>query len=113
MPTRHYNDVRRLSRFLLAIEDRSVWGCSRSTISWRSCETLNFTRAAETCNVSKPALTRAVRKLEEALGALMLRRAHLLTHLTDIGRLLRPYLEQWTFSISPAQWSLRDNLVLS
>jgi DNA-binding transcriptional LysR family regulator len=32
------------------------------------CETLNFARAAETCNVSQPALTRAVRKLEEELG---------------------------------------------
>ena len=38
------------------------------------CETLNFARAAETCNVSQPALTRAVRKLEEELGGLLLRR---------------------------------------
>jgi DNA-binding transcriptional LysR family regulator len=58
------------------------------------CETLNFTRAAEICNVSQPALTRAVRKLEEELGGLLLRREHLLTHLTDFGRLVRPHLEQ-------------------
>ncbi len=58
------------------------------------CETLNFSRAAETCNVSQPALTRAVRKLEEELGGLLLRREHLLTHLTDFGRLVRPHLEQ-------------------
>ena len=32
------------------------------------CETLNFTRAAETCNVSQPALTKAVKKLEGELG---------------------------------------------
>ena len=38
------------------------------------CETLNFTRAAENCNVSQPALTRAVHKLEEELGGLLLRR---------------------------------------
>ena len=31
------------------------------------CETLNFTRAAEQCNVSQPALTRAIKKLEEEL----------------------------------------------
>jgi DNA-binding transcriptional LysR family regulator len=31
------------------------------------CETLNFIRAAEQCNVTRPALTRAVQKLEEAL----------------------------------------------
>ena len=58
------------------------------------CETLNFTRAAEICNVSQPALTRAVRKLEEELGGLLLRREHNLTHLTDFGRLVRPHLEQ-------------------
>jgi DNA-binding transcriptional LysR family regulator len=58
------------------------------------CETLNFSRAAETCNVSQPDLTRAVRKLEEEPGGLLLRREHLLTHLTDFGRLVRPHLEQ-------------------
>ena len=31
------------------------------------CDCLNFTRAAETCNVTQPALTRAVQKLEEEL----------------------------------------------
>jgi LysR family transcriptional regulator, hydrogen peroxide-inducible genes activator len=58
------------------------------------CETLNFTRAAELCNVSQPALTRAVHKLEEELGGLLLRRENSLTHLTDFGRLVRPHLEQ-------------------
>jgi LysR family transcriptional regulator, hydrogen peroxide-inducible genes activator len=58
------------------------------------CETLNFTRAAENCNVSQPALTRAVHKLEEELGGLLLRRENSLTHLTDFGRLVRPHLEQ-------------------
>jgi LysR family hydrogen peroxide-inducible transcriptional activator len=43
------------------------------------CETLNFTRAAENCNVSQPALTRAVHKLEEELGGLLLRRESSLT----------------------------------
>jgi hypothetical protein len=32
------------------------------------CDTLNFTRAAETCHVTQPALTRAVQKLEKELG---------------------------------------------
>ena len=69
--------------------------------------------AAEICNVSQPALTRAVRKLEGELGGLLLRREHLLTHLTDFGRLVRPHLEQTTFSVCPSQWSRRDNLVPS
>jgi hypothetical protein len=50
------------------------------------CETLNFTRAAETWNVPAD---------------------------FDFGRLVRPHLEQMTFSIGPSQWSLRGNLVLS
>jgi DNA-binding transcriptional LysR family regulator len=56
------------------------------------CETLNFTRAAERCNVTQPALTRAVQKLEEEVGGLLFRRERNLTHLTDLGRLMRPHL---------------------
>jgi DNA-binding transcriptional LysR family regulator len=55
---------------------------------------LNFTRAAERCNVTQPALTRAIQKLEEELGGLLFRRERSLTHLTDLGRLLMPHLEQ-------------------
>jgi LysR family hydrogen peroxide-inducible transcriptional activator len=58
------------------------------------CETLNFTRAAEQCHVTQPALTRAIQKLEEELGGLLFRRERHLTHLTDLGRLVRPQLQQ-------------------
>jgi DNA-binding transcriptional LysR family regulator len=57
------------------------------------CNTLNFTRAAEQCNVTQPALTRAIQKLEEELGGLLFRRERRLTHLTDLGNLVRPQLE--------------------
>jgi DNA-binding transcriptional LysR family regulator len=57
------------------------------------CSTLNFTRAAEQCNVTQPALTRAIQKLEEELGGLLFRRERKLTHLTDLGNLVRPQLE--------------------
>ncbi len=58
------------------------------------CETLNFTRAAEQCHVTQPALTRAIQKLEDELGGLLFRRERALTHLTDLGRLMRPHLGQ-------------------
>ena len=56
------------------------------------CETLNFARAAERCNVSQPSLTRAVQKLEQELGGLLIRRERRLTHLTELGELVRPML---------------------
>lgn len=56
--------------------------------------TLNFTRAAEECNVTQPSLTRAVQKLEEELGGLLFRRERALTHLTDLGRMMLPHLER-------------------
>jgi LysR family transcriptional regulator, hydrogen peroxide-inducible genes activator len=56
--------------------------------------TLNFTKAAEQCNVTQPALSRAIQQLEAEVGGLLLRRERTLTHLTDLGRLMRPYLEQ-------------------
>jgi len=58
------------------------------------CQTLNFTRAAEQCNVAQPSLTRAVQKLEEELGGPLFHRERNHTHLTSLGRLMRPYLEQ-------------------
>lgn len=57
------------------------------------CETLNFTRASELCNVTQPALTRAIQKLEQELGGLLLRRERHHTHLTDLGKLMRPHLD--------------------
>jgi DNA-binding transcriptional LysR family regulator len=58
------------------------------------CQTLNFTRAAEECNVSQPALSRAVKQLEDELGADLFRRERTLTHITDFGRAVLPALRQ-------------------
>jgi DNA-binding transcriptional LysR family regulator len=57
-----------------------------------ACETLNFTRAAERCDVSVPSLTRAIHNLEEELGGQLFRRERHLTHLTDLGRLMQQHL---------------------
>ena len=58
------------------------------------CETLNFTRAAERCSVSQPSLTRAIQKLEAEFGGQLFRRERAATHMTDLGQLVRPQLEQ-------------------
>jgi DNA-binding transcriptional LysR family regulator len=53
---------------------------------------LNFTRAAEECNVSQPALTKAIRVLEEELGAPLFHREGKRVLLSDFGRSLLPHL---------------------
>ena len=58
------------------------------------CDELNFTRAAERCNVSQPSLTRAIKMLEEELGGSLFHRERTNTHLSELGRLVRPHLEQ-------------------
>lgn len=55
---------------------------------------LNFTRAAEQCNVTQPALTKAVQKLEQELGGVLIHRERQLTQLTDLGKLVLPKLER-------------------
>src|SRR5687767_5744945 len=76
------------------------------------CETLNFTRAAELCNVTQPALTRAIQKLEEELGGLLLRRERSLTHLTDFGRLMMPQLKKVFDDTEAAKTTARQFLKL-
>ena len=56
--------------------------------------TLNFTRAAEECNVTQPALTRAIKQLEDELGGELIRREGRNTHLTDLGNRMLPLLQQ-------------------
>lgn len=57
-------------------------------------ETLNFTRAAEMCNVTQPTLTLSIKKLEEELGGPLLHRDRSRTHLTHLGQMILPFLEQ-------------------
>ena len=56
--------------------------------------TLHFTRAADDCNVSQPALTRAIQKLEEELGGPLFHRERAHTQLTELGQRVLPALER-------------------
>ncbi|MGE0718819.1 MAG: LysR family transcriptional regulator [Alphaproteobacteria bacterium] len=76
------------------------------------CETLNFRRAAERCNISQPALTKGIQKLEEKLGGQLFRRERNLTHLTDFGRLIRPHLADIMNRTEAAKTAARDFLFL-
>ena len=55
---------------------------------------LSFTKAAERCGVSQPTMSRAIKSLEEELGADLIRRERGKTHLTELGTIVRPGLER-------------------
>jgi len=55
--------------------------------------TFNFTRAAEQCGVSQPSLTRAIQQLEGELGGPLFHRERQRTHLTELGRVMLPFME--------------------
>jgi DNA-binding transcriptional LysR family regulator len=55
---------------------------------------LNFTRAAEQCNVAQPSLTRAIRQLEGELGGDLFRRERPHAQLTELGQRMLPHLRQ-------------------
>jgi LysR family transcriptional regulator, hydrogen peroxide-inducible genes activator len=52
----------------------------------------NFSRAAEHCNITQPALTRAIQKLEDEVGGLLFDRRPGHIQLTELGRTLLPRL---------------------
>ena len=57
-------------------------------------DTLNFTRAAEQCHVSQPALTQAIRRLETELGGELVHRDGRHTELSELGQTLRGHFAE-------------------
>ena len=55
---------------------------------------LNFTKAAEKCNVTQPSLTRAIKQLEDELGGDLFRRERPQAQLTELGQRMHPLLKQ-------------------
>ncbi|MBV9701523.1 MAG: LysR family transcriptional regulator [Methylobacteriaceae bacterium] len=56
-------------------------------------EQLNFTRAAECCNVAQSSLTRAIKLLEAEFGGPLFHRERQNTHLTELGNMVHPHLK--------------------
>jgi LysR family transcriptional regulator, hydrogen peroxide-inducible genes activator len=57
------------------------------------CEHLSFTQAARKCHVTQPSLTRAIQLLEKEFGGHLFHRERSRIHLTELGRIARPYLQ--------------------
>jgi LysR family transcriptional regulator, hydrogen peroxide-inducible genes activator len=75
-------------------------------------EALNFTRAAEFCNVTQPALSRAIQQLEDAVGGLLFERKHNSTQLTELGVLMRPRIQQIIDTLMGAKLEAHEFLTL-
>lgn len=74
-------------------------------------KTLNFTRAAEQCHVSQPALTAAIKKLELEMGNKLFHREGRRLLLSEFGAAMRPHLEQVLEQTHAAQ-ALAENFRL-
>lgn len=58
------------------------------------CEHGSFGRAAEACDVSQPALTTALKRLEQELGGALFHREGKRLVLSRLGQMVRPHIEQ-------------------
>ena len=59
-------------------------------MQWRKSST---SRVPLKCNVTQPALSRAIQQLELELGGKLVHRERHSTHLTELGQMVRPHLE--------------------
>ncbi len=74
------------------------------------CAELNFTRAAERCDVAQSSLTRAIKLLESELGGALFHRGastHL-THLTGLGERVKPFLTRAYGEVRDASRAAQD-----
>jgi DNA-binding transcriptional LysR family regulator len=76
-----------------------------------AAKTLNFTKAAVNCNISQPALTKAIKTLETQLGAPLFHREGKRILLSDFGRSMLPHLQHITAEAEAAR-TLADNFKL-
>ncbi|MDG0024766.1 LysR family transcriptional regulator [Trinickia sp. Y13] len=68
----------------------------------------SFRKAAEAVNISQPALSRRIDKLEEALGVRLFERTTRSVTLTTIGRVFAPSAEQLLDDLDVALLGIRD-----
>ena len=75
----------------------------------RVAELGNFTRAAEDMNLSQPALSRSIQRLEEELGQPVFERKTRSVALTDAGALLQSRAQQMLSIIEDTKAEISDN----
>jgi len=78
-----------------------------------AANSLSFTRAAEACHVSQPALTTAIKKLEAQLGTPLFYREGKQIVLTEFGRRMQPCLSQILEQAKTAESIAKDFRLLN
>ncbi|MEW9309992.1 LysR family transcriptional regulator [Labrys neptuniae] len=78
-----------------------------------AASSLSFTRAAEACHVSQPALTTAIKKLEARLGTPLFYREGKQIVLTEFGRRMQPCLGQILEQAKAAESIAKDFRLLN
>lgn len=73
------------------------------------CEESNFTRAARRCKITQPSLTNAIKRLEDELGGRLFDRRPR-TRLTELGRIVRPYLQEVFWAAESAEQAATAHL---
>src|SRR5262249_39531214 len=68
----------------------------------------NFSRAAETCGVAQPSLSRAIKTLEQQLGGELFYRERQRSLLTELGKMVLPHLESLHQSAMQAKQLSQD-----
>ena len=71
------------------------------------CEHLSFTQAARQCHVTQPSLTRAIQQLEKEFGGYLFDRRSKV-RLTELGKLVQPYLQEAWEQAQAAKKEARD-----
>ena len=87
-PKSDFNVIRAINYGLSTVQFNQI------TYFLRSCDTLNFTRAAETCHISQPSLSAAIKKLELELGGPLFDRNGHVISLTPLGESMRVHLSR-------------------
>jgi len=72
------------------------------------CEQLSFTRAARHCNVTQPSLPRAIQLLEKEFGGYLFHRDRPKIQLTELGEVVKPYLQEAWERAQAARKEARD-----
>jgi DNA-binding transcriptional LysR family regulator len=78
-----------------------------------AAKALSFTKAAEVCHVSQPALTTAIKKLEAQLGSPLFHREGRQTARTEFGRRMQPHLTQIVEQAKAAETVAKDFRLLN